>query len=374
MLIFGPGKYRERFSEYLGILVRGHFAVMIPVASLVAAAAFLLGWAYSPAVQRAFLALAIAAPFLLFLWLLRRAFYVRLSPGWAAAGGAVYLLILLASALFLRATGRLTPATGFLAMAGASLVTCLLFLGLLRPTLGVDSFAIRAVATDHWRYGKWAAAGAGPGWVSENIYFLVLPAWAGLAEAGALKALMNLAMPALQTIGALGVLLLPVLVRNRDDGGPAAMKRTMKLSLALFLLGSGCYMTVLCGFRLQIFHLLYAGKYVAYASWPVLLLGLVPFGLSLPIVMGGALRALEQPNLVFWSAVGASAMTLALGVPLACSLGVGGALIGIVVSYIIMGVLMLLFLMRPVHREKHRNTWIIHIAPLLPLRARRRCT
>ncbi len=118
MLVFGPGKYRERFPEYLGILLRGHFALMLPGAALLAAAAFLLGWVYSPAVERAFLALAIAAPFILLLWLLRRAFYVRLNPGWAAAGGVVYLLILLASALALRAAGRLTPATGFLAMAG----------------------------------------------------------------------------------------------------------------------------------------------------------------------------------------------------------------------------------------------------------------
>ena len=28
MLVFGPGKYRERFPEYLGILLRGHFALI----------------------------------------------------------------------------------------------------------------------------------------------------------------------------------------------------------------------------------------------------------------------------------------------------------------------------------------------------------
>lgn len=352
MLVFGPGKYRERFPEYLGILLRGHFALMLPGAALLTATAFLLGWAYSPAVERAFLALAIAGPFILLLSLLRRAFYVRLNPGWAAVGGAVYLLILLASILTLRTAGRLTPATGFLAMAAASLITCLLLLVLLRPTLATDSSAIRAVAADHWRYGKWAAAAAGPGWVSDNIYFLVLPAWVGLAEAGALKALLNLAQPALQTISALGVLLLPILVRDRDCGGTRAMNRTMKLSLALFFLGSACYLALLCGFRLQIFHFLYAGKYTGYASWPLLLVGLLPFAQCLLIVTAGALRALEQPNLVFWSAVGSAAVALALGVPLASSLGVGGALAGLMFSYLLMGVLMLFLLMRSVHRER----------------------
>ena len=352
MLVFGPGKYRERFPEYLGILLRGHFALMLPGAALLTAVAFLLGWFYSPAVERAFLALAIAAPLILLLWLLRRAFYVRLNPGWAAVGGGVYLLILLASALTLRAAGRLTPATGLLAMAAGSLIACLLLLVLLRPTLATDASATRAVAADHWRYGKWCAAGAGPGWVTDSIYYLVLPAWVGLAEAGVLKALLNLAQPALQSISALGVLLLPILVRDRDCGGPRAMKRTIKLSLALFILGSVCYLALLWGFRLQIFHVLYAGKYAAYASWPLLLVGLLPFAQSLPNVMGNALGALEKPNLVFWSCVGSGAVALALGVPLASSLGVVGALIGLVVSYVVMGVLMLFFLMRSVHRER----------------------
>jgi O-antigen/teichoic acid export membrane protein len=238
-------------------------------------------------------------------------------------------------------------------MASGSLITCLFLLALLRPTLATDSSSIRAVAADHWRYGKWGAAAAGPGWVTESIYYLVLPAWVGLAEVGALKALLNLAMPALQTIGALGVLLMPILVLDRDSGGPRAMKRTIKLSLALFFLGSACYLALLWGFRLQIFHFLYAGKYAAYASWPLLLAGLLPFAQSLPNVMGGALGALERPDLVFWSSVGSCAVTLALGVPLASTLGVGGALVGLVVSYVLMGVLLLFFLMRSVHRERY---------------------
>jgi O-antigen/teichoic acid export membrane protein len=353
MLVFGPGRYRGRFPEYLGILLRGHFALMLSGAALLAAAALLLGPSYSPEVERAFLALAIAAPFILLLWLLRRAFYVRLNPGWAAAGGVVYLLIVLASALTLRATGHLTPATGFLAMAAGSLITSPLLLVPLRPTLAAESSAIRAVAADHWRYGKWGVAGAGPGWVTDSIYFLVLPAWVGLAEAGALKALLNLAMPALQSIGALGVLLLPILVRDRDSGGLRAMKRTIKLALALFLSGSACYMALIWGFRLQVFHLLYAGKYSAYASWPLLLAGLLPFAQSLPNVMGGALGALERPNLIFWSSVGSASVALALGVPLACALGVGGALVGLVASYVLMGALLLFFLMRSVHHERY---------------------
>lgn len=61
MLVFGSGKYRDRFPEYMGILLRGHFALMVPAAALLAAAAFLFGRLYSPEVERVFLALAVAA-------------------------------------------------------------------------------------------------------------------------------------------------------------------------------------------------------------------------------------------------------------------------------------------------------------------------
>jgi O-antigen/teichoic acid export membrane protein len=341
MLVFGPSKYRDRFPEYLGILLRSHFGLMLPGGALLVAAAFVLGRFYSTTVERAFAALAIAAPFILLLWLLRRAFYVRLRPGWAAAGGGVYLVILLAGALGLRATGRLTPATGLLAMAVASLTTCLILLAWLRPTLATDRSTIRAVAADHWRYGKWVAASAGPGWLIDNIYYVVLPAWVGLAAAGGLRAVLNLAQPALQSMAALGVLLLPVLVRDRDSGGPRAMKRTMKLAFGLFLSGSACYLALLYGFRSEIFHFLYGGKYAAYAGWPLLLAGLLPLAQSLPNVMGNALGALERPDLVFWSYVGGGAFALAVGVPLGWGLGVRGALVGLAVSYALMGVLTL---------------------------------
>jgi len=350
MLVFGPGKYRERFPEYLGILLRGHFALMLPGAALLAAAAFLLGWLYSPAVERAFLALALAGPFVLLLWLLRRAFYVRLNPGWSAVGGGVYLAILLAGILALRSAGRLSPATGFLGMAAASLITCLILFALLHPKLATESSAMRAVATDHWRYGKWAAASAAPSWVSGNIYFLVLPAWFGLEAAGALKALLNLAMPALHSIIALGGLLLPILVRDRDRGGPRAMSRTMKLSLALFLSGSACYLALLWGFRLQIFHFLYGSKYAEYTSWPLLLVGIVPMLASFSAVLGGALCALERRDWVFWSCAASSLVALSIGVTVAARIGVSGALAGMVVSFWVGASIMFLML----HRIEHR--------------------
>jgi O-antigen/teichoic acid export membrane protein len=354
MMVFGPTKYRERFPEYLGILLGGHFALMLPGAALLVAAAFLLGWLYSPAVDRPFLSLAIAAPFMLLLWLVRQAFYARLQPGWAAAGGGLYMLFLPACIYALRAMERLSPVTGFLGMGFGSLgVSLLLLMALIPRWSGAHKNpSVSAVASDHWQYGRWAMATAALAWFPTNIYFVLLPAWVGLGEAGALKALINLAMPVLLSISGLSLLLLPVLSMQFEQGAKQRMNRTLWFVFGLFFLGSGLYFGLLWGLRGAIFQLLYSGRYREFAGWPLVAVGLWPFGQAITAILGSALRALQRPDYVFWSSVGGSAATLLLGIPLAWRLGVGGALVGSVLAFLATGGFMLFFVMRCAHRER----------------------
>lgn len=73
MLVFGPGKYSRIIDEYLGVLIRGHFLLMLPVSVMLAVAGGVMTHSFSGLVGRTFLALALAVPFLLLMWLLRRA-------------------------------------------------------------------------------------------------------------------------------------------------------------------------------------------------------------------------------------------------------------------------------------------------------------
>jgi O-antigen/teichoic acid export membrane protein len=355
MLIFGPARYHGRFQGYLGALVRCHFALMLPIAAILTFGAFLLGRLYSATVGQAFLSLAISTPFILLLWLMRRAFYARLAPGWSVAGSAIYLVTLLGCMIFLRSAGRLSPSTGFLAMAAASLVSSLVLAVPHKPTFLLDRGAIRTIVAEHWRYGRWVTAAAVPAWCADSIYYLVLPASAGLAEAGALKALLNLAMPALHAVAALGVLMLPILVEEHGSGSIRAMRRTIGIAMAVFLLISGSYSGVIWECRFDVFRVLYGGRYGDYASWPLLLVGLLPLAQSVQVVAGGALRVLERPSLVFWSSMGGGAATLLLGVPLALHLGVRGALLGLLTSYILMAALTIFFLNRATRIERANN-------------------
>lgn len=348
MMVFGAGKYAARFQKYLRSLLYGHMLVMAPVSLILLSTGIILGRIYSATVEQAFLGLVAGSTFILFQWLVRRAFYVRLQPAWATVGGAVYLVAVLTSLYALRASDRLSTFTAFLAMAMASLLSSVLLLVRLSPgwTKSEISPSFTTVAADHWRYGRWSMASAAVSWFPLNVYYAVLPAWLGLEAAGALRALMNLAMPVLQTIAALSNVLLPLLVRDRERGGTEKMARTMRLFLTLFLSGATLYLCLLWAFRSQVFDLFYGGKYAQYNSWPLILAGLLPFGSCATAVLGSALRAMERPDSMFWCYLGSGIFTIVIGIPMASAMGVGGALAGLSLSSLVSILMMIRFYRR----------------------------
>jgi O-antigen/teichoic acid export membrane protein len=333
MLVFGAGKYRERLNEYLGILIRGHFLLMVPVGLLTAAAALAIMHWTSVTVGHAFLMLAFAIPFILLLWLLRRAFYVELQPGWAMLGAVLYFVVLAGLIFLFQKAHQLSTVTALAMMSAAAFIVSGFLLLRLRPRLiaahqGLDSID---VAKSHWSYGRWSIAASAVGWIPLNIYYLVLPLWFGLAGTAALRALINLINPILHILIALGSLLLPILVRNRRNGGKTSMNHTMLVSLAIFLAGSGLFSCLLWVFRAQAFHLFYGGKY-EFGSGALFLLLVSLMGMCITTVLGAGLMAMERPDGNFWSYIAASVLTLAVGVPLAALRGVEGAAEGILLS------------------------------------------
>lgn len=341
MLVFGPFKYRARFKRYLGLLLRAHLGITVALTLFLLGVALAGRWLGISLVSRALAGAALAAPCILLVWLVRRAFYVCLRPAWAAAGGALYCTLLLPLMFLLRNSGLLDPATALASMGGAALAVATLLVLRLRPRWRLPEAEprLREVAAEHWRYGRWAAATASLAWFPGSIYFVILPIWFGFAEAGALKALMNLAMPVLQSVTALGVLLLPLLVRHRAEGGWRRMGRTVRRFFGLFFSGAVLYGLLLWLFRFQVLRLLYAGKYTQYASWPLLLVALLPLMACASLPFESALRALERPDLIFRSYAAATFISLLCGVPLAAALGASGGLAGMAVFWLVTSLL-----------------------------------
>jgi O-antigen/teichoic acid export membrane protein len=355
MLVFGPGKYNQRLDEYLAILVRGHFLVMLPVSLLTGIAAFLAGHWFSNALDRAGLALAWTAPLILLPWLLRRAFYIELQPMWAMFGGILYAGVLLSLLFFVHLTGHLSTTTALAVMGLAAVIVSLPLLFRLRPCWRPESKGIEAVdvAVSHWRYGRWSLAAAAVGWVPFNIYYVLLPAWFGLEESAVLRALMNLINPGLHVLIALTPLLIPALVRNRRHAGRHGMNRTMTLCLALLLGGCGVFSLVVWFFRTQLFHLLYGSRYQNFGSTTLALLLLSLLATCFISVLGAAQMALERPDGNLWSYVASSVATILVGLPLAAWRGVEGAAEGLLFSTSVAAGFMYFFYRRAQFCETH---------------------
>lgn len=348
MIVFGSGRYLERRRSYLGIVLQGHWLLTVPAGLILLGGGLLEGRLNSQPVGHALCALGLALPLILFAWLTRWAFYIELRPGCAAAGSTIYFFALLALAWGLHAGRMLTPAAAILAMGAAALLTASLQLLSLHSRWSRTSgkLAAGSVASEHWSYARWALGSALAAWASWNVYYFVLPLSFGLAAAGTLKALLNLATPATHSLVAFGALVLPLVVRHRERGGLVLMRQTVRRVTGVFVGGSAVYLVFLWVCRVQIIKLLYGGKYLEYAGLPVLLIGLVPLATACGTALGSALRACLRPDTVFWGYLAASAAALSLGLWLVVSWGVVGALSGYLVSYVTLAVVLCIFYRR----------------------------
>lgn len=329
MLVFGSGKYKNRLSEYLGTLLGGHLSFAILSGFLLLLASLGLKLAGLSSLSMVLLDLTLAGPFILLLWLMRRACYMHLEPHLAASGGALYMALMLAGAYALYLLEWLTTGSALGVMGFSSLVVSLWLAVRLHvkrpPPFRRDSLS-RAALVDHWRYGRWSVAQEATTWAPGNIYFLLLPLWGGLEASASLKALSNFVMPVSMGIVAFYSFLLPSLTQAR---GEARFGTLVRNSLVLFVFGSVLYWLLLGLFHDPLVAWLYGGQYREDAQllW---LLGSIPLAMSVQMILGATLQAFERPDQVFKGYAFSAILGLTLGVTLTFACGITGAAVGLV--------------------------------------------
>lgn len=334
MLVFGADKYAQHLSGYMRVLLRGHW-LLTGTGSLLLLLAGAVCWLNGATLiaQSAF-GLALAAPFTLLLWLMRRAAYARLQPQFATAASALYLLLIMTGLFALSSYQQISVLAVLLCMGVASAVAGLwLVWRLCAATSFAEGVAARpaqrAVLLSHWQYGRWALATSILMWVPLNFYFIVLSGWVNLEASATLKALTNLVLPLLQANAALAALLLSPLVQRARN--TVAFKRLVRSALLLFCAGAMLYALILITLGRPLVHLLYGGRYDGAASllW---LLALLPVFDGLAVVLASALRSLERPQLVFRANLCAAACVLTVGVWATSRWGLAGAAAGMLLA------------------------------------------
>jgi O-antigen/teichoic acid export membrane protein len=327
MLVFGAdGRFKDRFGHYIGALLFGHLAVCAVASLILVLGAGLLQLFGQADVATALGSLALAQPFILLPWLLRRACYVRADPKTAAMAGFGYLIVTLCGLGLIHSAQLVSVPAALVVMAAASLASAAWLAHKLTVRLpnGGEPKIIREAAANHWRYAKWALATAIVGFVPGNIYFLMLPSVGGLEQSGALRALMNLVMPLLQANAAICTLLLPSFVNARLSGSAAPLRS----ALLVLVGGPMVYWLVLGILHRPAMQIVYGGRFLELSSllWTV---GLLPVITGVVGVLGAAVRALERPDAVFRATVVSALASLSIGLLLMFKLGLAGVVLAL---------------------------------------------
>jgi O-antigen/teichoic acid export membrane protein len=336
MSVFAPSIYRKTLREYLGLLLWVQIVgsvILVACAGAGGALFHLLG-EHSHLIS-AIEGIALASPCVLIFWFARRAFYLQFRPGQALIGSIVYSALLCFGIWALAAAKLLSPFAAFVVMGTAALLTGVLLLFRLHPTRSRKAIAkvlsLREVATQHWQYGRWAFVSSLFVWVPWNGFYSVVAHFSGLAESGALRALLNLAMPMTQTYAAFSLLFISQAARLAHEKGWEAVKIQAWRITQLYTLGSSAYWILICIFRTQLISLMYAGHYQEIAPLvPVVAVASILSGAAMGPTI--AIRAMRSPASVAGIYFGSSLACVLVGVPACRAWGIRGAVIGILLS------------------------------------------
>jgi O-antigen/teichoic acid export membrane protein len=299
MSVMGPARYSNRTSAYFAAQLKIHKLLGALLAgALLLMALFMKLLGTNRELVTATAASAFALPFFLMLWLVRRMAYMVQRPsiaGWASAG---YFLLTLIGLLVLHSMSILSPATAFLAMGSAGLLSAALplrQLGMLGAKTD-EQYSWKAVAQENWNYGRWLVLSTALFSAAAQIQTYLTAGLLGLGAAGIFRAMQVPSLVMAQIVTAVGLLVLPSMSHEFGLGQFARLRRKAVLVSAFLTLIALGYAAVLGLFAAPIEHLLYKEKYSLYVQL-IPILGLVPVCTGLASGFSMSVRSSQKPHI-----------------------------------------------------------------------------
>ncbi len=339
MTVLGPAKYEGNMSAYFAAQLKLHAIVGGALCALLLMAS---GVMRAVGVQRELLTAtvgsALALPFLLLLWLVRRMCYVVQNPSIAACSSLVYISLMLAGILVLRAQKSLSPFSTFLWIGAASVIAAvwpLSEIGILRAGRA-GACPLGPVIRESWNYGRWLVASTTLLSVASQAQTYIVAALIGLSAAGVLRAMQIPALVMTQVVTAVAILVLPTMSYDFGLGRMQMLRRKAMLSTSALTVMAMFYLMTLWVFAKPTEHILYGGKFAAYA-WLIPLLGLVPVCTGFTLGFSMALRALQKPHYELLANAIAAPVGLITALAFVRVWGIAGAGISLVTSFAAIG-------------------------------------
>lgn len=350
--VFSGSAYSQCLRGYLKALLG--IQAMVTIFGIVllggsAAVVYFMGKA--DGLPGALAGVAIASPCILLFWLLRRAYYMNLAPARAAVGALIYCALVAGGLSLAYKETLVSPFSAYLMMAIGALGAGIYLLTQVNKALPADTVKAPTAGQawhKHWEYGRWALAVSVVTWIPYYMYYPLVSAFNGMAQAGQLRALMNLSLPMEQSYTALSILFLPYAARVCREKGIASSGPLVRRITLLFVGGAVAYWAVLIPFKGFVFHALYGGRYTEVAHFiPYVALGTTLWAAAFgPAIL---LRAIESPDSIFYARVVASVLSLLIGVPATRLFGLWGVVGSIIVANFAAFLISMYILQRKAH-------------------------
>jgi O-antigen/teichoic acid export membrane protein len=350
MSVLGPSRYAKRLPTYFRAQIVVHLVLVGPLSALALLASLVL-WriATGSPLSGAVLGAGLTLPFLLLFWLVRRMCYVVYRPSAAALGSGLYLSFVAAGLFVLGHYAWLGPFTAFLLMGCGSTVASGLLLWRLglgeSETTAEPNVSWRVALRENWGYGRWLVGSAVLFAVTSQTQTLLAAGILGLGAAGILRAMQIPSLVMVQIITAAGLVVLPSFSYDFGRGRAEQLRhKAMIVSLGLAIVAL-CFAATLALFAGRVEHLLFGGKYAAYA-WLMPVLALVPAANGISIGYSMALRALQRPHFDLISNIFAAPVAVVSAFFLMRWWGLAGAAASLALSFAILSVVTIVFFQR----------------------------
>jgi O-antigen/teichoic acid export membrane protein len=331
--VYGSGRYRQRFAQYLRLMARSNVFVCVFLTAfllLICLSTFVIAPHFVP---RSLFGLGLTVGFLLSGIFLRRMFYLLGKPILAAASSLTYFLTVVVGLWFAVKIHALNSFSVFLILA-LGWIAAIVAVAARLPLWNVaDTFLDFEPDywREHWKYARWVLVTAFVVQCTTQGYYWVVAGFLSVKDVADLRAMYLVVGPVDQLFIAISYLLIPMLAsryaRGKTHDWFSLWRSYALATLAVTLLFAFCVR----GLGKPVMHLLYAGKFDGLA--PLLfLLALLPVFMGVGNTLANALASMEKPKLVFWGYVSGGAATFTVGIPLVIRFGLPGAVYGMLAS------------------------------------------
>ncbi len=299
LTVLGPARHSRRLPEYFREQAAIHALLVGSLAVLTLTVGIGL-WRVNPQnwLAGAIVGSALALPFLLWLWLVRRMCYVLQRPSTAVLGSSVYAGYVFCGLFVLHGLHRINPLSAFLVMGSGSFLAAWALWRVLGVPGGAtknEGHPLKRTWRENWRYGRWLVGSTALSSAANQIQMFVVAGALGLGAAGVLRAMQVPALMLMQVLAATGLLILPAFSYDFGNQMGVRMWQKAKLVSWVLLVAMVSLSLLLLPLAGPAEHLLYGGKYAAY-SWLMPLLALVPAAIGASLGHAMALRASQQPR------------------------------------------------------------------------------